>query len=452
VRYPPQNGKKKVYIIDEVHMLSNQAFNAFLKTLEEPPSYAIFILATTEKHKIIPTILSRCQIFDFNRITVRDISTHLSQIAEKEGIKAEAEALHLVAQKADGALRDALSLFDLMVTYSTDRNVTYAQVVENLHILDYDYFFKIVDAMLAQQLSDLFLIFDEILKKGFDGHNFLIGLAEHLRNLLISKEPATISLLDVPENIKNKFLEQSTRNSPSFLLTALSILSDAETNYKSSKSQRLLVELTLMKIAHIPSAISLSVLVEDLKKKTELRANTPISTQAQATSTQSPVQNANTVQQYQVKTTPKINLTGAPPAKIEEKITKVEEKRQDVVPAKIINDNVEVLRIVQSFFVQEDDFLQKYATNDLQISRDGKMIFSIENSLEEGFIRNKREVLLRFVKEQTGRVFELAFEMKKTQENKIIKRLDTNAAKIEHLTENNALLADFIKALGLEPE
>jgi DNA polymerase-3 subunit gamma/tau len=267
VRYPPQHGRRKVYIIDEVHMLSNQAFNAFLKTLEEPPSYAIFILATTEKHKIIPTILSRCQIFDFNRITVKDTAMHLAHIAKQEGISAEAEALHLIAQKADGALRDALSLFDLMVTYAQGTEVTYAQVVQNLHILDYDYYFRIVEAMLAQRLPDLFLIYDEILKKGFDGHNFLIGLAEHLRNLLMSKEPATVQLLDVPENIRLKFVEQSRQTSPSFLLTALSIVSDAEMHYKSSKSQRLLVELTLIKIAHIPSAVSLTALVEELKKK-----------------------------------------------------------------------------------------------------------------------------------------------------------------------------------------
>src|SRR6188768_2485200 len=192
VRYPPQFGKFKVYIIDEVHMLSNSAFNAFLKTLEEPPSYAIFILATTEKHKVIPTILSRCQIFDFNRIQISDITNHLKKIAESEAIPAEQEALHLISQKADGALRDALSMFDLMVTYGAGKGVTFKSVLSNLHVLDYDYYFQVVDAMLSQHHTQPLLLFDEILKKGFDGHNFIVGLAEHYRNLLVSQDARTV--------------------------------------------------------------------------------------------------------------------------------------------------------------------------------------------------------------------------------------------------------------------
>ncbi|MCK5208361.1 MAG: DNA polymerase III subunit gamma/tau, partial [Cyclobacteriaceae bacterium] len=199
VRYPPQFGKYKVYIIDEVHMLSNQAFNAFLKTLEEPPSYAIFILATTEKHKVIPTILSRCQIFDFNRIQNSDIADHLRSIAEKEGVEAEEEALHLIAQKADGALRDALSIFDLIVTYSSDSKITYENTISNLHILDYDYYFKITDQLLDQDHSGALLTFEDILSEGFDGHNFIIGLSEHFRNLMVSKDQATVRLLQVSE-------------------------------------------------------------------------------------------------------------------------------------------------------------------------------------------------------------------------------------------------------------
>ena len=194
VRYPPQSGKYKIYIIDEVHMLSTSAFNAFLKTLEEPPSYAIFILATTEKHKILPTILSRCQIFDFNRIQINDMTLHLSQIAEKEGIVADLEALELIAQKADGGLRDALSMFDLNVTFSKDNILKYAEVLDNLHILDYDYYFKMSDALLNTKVSDAFLLFDEILKKGFDGHQFIVGLLEHFRNILVCKDPVTVRL------------------------------------------------------------------------------------------------------------------------------------------------------------------------------------------------------------------------------------------------------------------
>ncbi len=251
VRYPPQFGKYKVYIIDEVHMLSTSAFNAFLKTLEEPPPYAIFILATTEKHKVIPTILSRCQIFDFNRIQVSDIAGQLKKVADREKIKAEDEAMHLIAQKADGALRDALSIFDLMVTFSSGNQVTFKDVLNNLHILDYDYYFKVVDGLLTENHTQPLLILDEILKKGFDAHNFIVGLSEHLRNLLISQDARTITLMEVPESTAKKYLEQAAAASPSLLLSWLNIANQCDINYKSSKNQRLLVELTLMKMAHI---------------------------------------------------------------------------------------------------------------------------------------------------------------------------------------------------------
>ncbi len=264
VRFPPQYGKYKIYIIDEVHMLSNQAFNAFLKTLEEPPSYAIFILATTEKHKIIPTILSRCQIFDFNRISVKDISLHLDKIAKKESIEAEPEALHLISQKADGALRDALSIFDLIVTYSLGHKVTYKDTIENLHILDYDYYFKVTDVLFAENISETLMVFNEILKKGFDGHNFIVGLSEHFRNVLVCRDPATVSLLEVTDTIQKKYIEQATKVSESFLLTALQISNQCDLGYKSSKNQRLHVEITLMKLAKINSAI---LLAAELKKK-----------------------------------------------------------------------------------------------------------------------------------------------------------------------------------------
>ena len=257
VRYAPQAGKYKIYIIDEVHMLSNQAFNAFLKTLEEPPSYAIFILATTEKHKIIPTILSRCQIFDFNRIQVEDISSHLQYIANKESIETEPEALHLIAQKADGALRDALSIFDLIATFSSGSKITYKSAIDNLHILDYDYYFKVVDFLLEENIPGILLIFDEILKNGFDGHNFIVGLSEHLRNLLVCKDPETAKLLQVSESVQQKYVKQSTRASVSFILTALNIANNCDLNFKNSKNHRLHVELALIKMAHISSAILL---------------------------------------------------------------------------------------------------------------------------------------------------------------------------------------------------
>lgn len=256
VRYPPQSGKYKIYIIDEVHMLSSAAFNAFLKTLEEPPSYAIFILATTEKHKILPTILSRCQIFDFNRIQPQHIAGHLASIAAKEGIVAETEALDLIAQKADGGLRDALSMFDLNVTFSADRIIRYKEVLDNLHILDYDYYFKLTDLLLAGNLPQSLLTVDEILRKGFDGHQFVVGLCRHFRDLMVCKDAATVQLLQVTENVRRQYLDQAVRAPMSFLLSALSLGGQCDMNYKQAKDQRLHTELWLMKLANLRNLLN----------------------------------------------------------------------------------------------------------------------------------------------------------------------------------------------------
>ncbi len=253
VRFAPQLGDFKVDIIDEVHMLSTSAFNAFLKTLEEPPKHAIFILATTEKHKIIPTILSRCQIFDFNRIKIDDISKHLGWIAKTEGISAEDDALHVIAQKADGGLRDACSMFDQMVSFSGN-NLTYKVVVENLHVLDYDYYFQITDALNNQQLPTALLAFDEILKKGFDGHNFIVGLGEHFRNLLVCKDAITLQLLEVSQNVKEKYGQQAVSCSMPFLLKALGIVNRSDVSYKAAKNQRLQVEIALMQMSYLNAA------------------------------------------------------------------------------------------------------------------------------------------------------------------------------------------------------
>ena len=250
VRVAPQLGDFKVYIIDEVHMLTNNAFNAFLKTLEEPPKHAVFILATTEKHKIIPTILSRCQIFDFARIKVKDIAEHLGTIAKKEGITAETEALHLIAQKSDGALRDALSIFDQIVTF-TGSNLSYQNVIENLNILDYDYYFRIIESAQKEDIPSSLLLLNDIIEKGFDPHNFLIGLADHYRNLLVCKDARTASLLEVGESVEQQFVEQAKQIESQILLRSLAVLSKADVEYKSSKSQRLLVEMALMQLCSL---------------------------------------------------------------------------------------------------------------------------------------------------------------------------------------------------------
>lgn len=258
VRYPPQAGRKKVYIIDEVHMLSTAAFNAFLKTLEEPPEYAIFILATTEKHKIIPTILSRCQIFDFNRIQIADIAGQLADIAQQEGIEAEEQALHLIAQKADGAMRDALSLFDMIVTFSPERRVTYRQTIDNLHILDYDYYFDITGMLYQGSVGGAWQLFDEVLRKGFDGQQFVIGLGEHLRNLLVCKDSETLELLEVSEQVKERYRQQAKTLPASWLMSALHLVAQCELHYKGSKNQRLHVEVSLMKMGNLRKALMLA--------------------------------------------------------------------------------------------------------------------------------------------------------------------------------------------------
>ena len=250
VRIPPQTGKYKVYIIDEVHMLSSSAFNAFLKTLEEPPKHAVFILATTEKHKIIPTILSRCQIFDFKRITVKDAAHYLKYIAENQGINAEDDALHIIAQKADGAMRDALSIFDRVVSFS-GKELTRKAVTENLNVLDYDTYFQATDAILLHQIPQLLLLFNKTLSLGFDGHHFIGGLASHFRDLMVCKHQDTIALLEVGEGAQKLYKEQSTKTTNDFLLKGLDIANDCDLKYKTSRNQRLLVELTLMKLASI---------------------------------------------------------------------------------------------------------------------------------------------------------------------------------------------------------
>ncbi|NND62919.1 MAG: DNA polymerase III subunit gamma/tau [Flavobacteriaceae bacterium] len=250
VRIPPQVGKFKVYIIDEVHMLSSAAFNAFLKTLEEPPRHAIFILATTEKHKIIPTILSRCQIFDFRRITVNDIKSQLAEVAKAEEIEAEDDALHIIAQKADGAMRDALSIFDRVVSFS-GKNLTRQAVTENLNVLDYTYYFKITDLLLANKIPEALVSYDEILSRGFDGHHFIAGLASHFRDLLVCKNEETVSLLEVGEQVKEMYLKQSKETSKDFLIDAIGIANDCDLKYKNSRNQRLLVELCLMQLASL---------------------------------------------------------------------------------------------------------------------------------------------------------------------------------------------------------
>ncbi len=277
VRFQPQQGKYKVFIIDEVHMLSQQAFNAFLKTLEEPPPYAIFILATTEKHKIIPTILSRCQIFDFRRIQVQDMVAHLQGICEEEKIEADADALNIIGQKADGALRDALSIFDRITSFSGDK-ITYEDVIENLNVLDYDYYFQIGEAMMLEDRSRIMLLFDEILRKGFDGDIFINGLAEHLRNILVCKDPATLELMEVSGTLRERYQQQAQHMPTQTVLTALNLANDCDLGYRLARNKRLHVEMALLKMAYINRAFQLAdgtAMPPEPEKKTADRTLVP---------------------------------------------------------------------------------------------------------------------------------------------------------------------------------
>jgi DNA polymerase-3 subunit gamma/tau len=332
VRFAPQLGEYKVYIIDEVHMLSTAAFNAFLKTLEEPPKHAKFILATTEKHKIIPTILSRCQVFNFNRIKTEDISSHLAFMAENEHVSFEQEALHVIAQKADGGLRDACSIFDQMVAF-TRNHLTYKQVVENLHVLDHDYYFRITDAFLKQGLPEIMLTFDDILKKGFDAHNFLIGLGEHLRNLMVSKDPQTVALLEVSENLKQKYAQQAQQCQLNFLLKSLALISKTDVNYKSAKNQRLLVEMALMQLTFLTAS-------PDAEKKND---DTEVITVSQTPTSpgNAAVQKAPVNQEPEIKVAnkPTVNFNDLKKVKSEFSLNDAKNGQNEKSPLNGVNEN-----------------------------------------------------------------------------------------------------------------
>lgn len=298
VRVPPQIGKYKVYIIDEVHMLSTSAFNSFLKTLEEPPAHAIFILATTEKHKIIPTILSRCQVYDFNRITVSDIVNHLQYVAEAENVTTEPEALNIIAQKADGGMRDALSIFDQTVSF-TGGNVTYKSVVENLNVLDYEYYFQMTDAILEGNVVQSLLILNDILNRGFDGHSIVTGITSHFRDLLVCKDPVTAKLFEVGASIRERYISTAAKCSSLFLYQAIEISNDCDLNYRLSKNKRLLIELTLIKLCQLAENPAGAGITD--KKKDEIKPITPASTSSAKSPEQTEKSSKDTQSQTQAQ-------------------------------------------------------------------------------------------------------------------------------------------------------
>ncbi len=472
VRYPPQTGKYKIYIIDEVHMLSQAAFNAFLKTLEEPPGYAIFILATTEKHKILPTILSRCQIFDFNRIQPKDIAYHLADIAKKEGIQTEKEALELIGQKADGGLRDALSMFDLNVTFSTDNHLTYAAVLENLHILDYDYYFKITDALTAASVARSLVLFDEILRKGFDGHLFIVGLLEHFRNLLVCKDAATVSLLQVSESAERKYVDQSRNADMSFLLSALSVASQCDINYKAAKNQRLHVELCLMKLANLPNILQLNSLAavdETAKKKVEPQPE-PVINEAKVPVQENSVKEV--ASQFAPNVAPQIAPVTARPASklrsttqlvpptpgqqngnVTEQATVKNEPEPEIPKVATLDLTLENLQQVWHEFAENRRKTKDSTTEGIALNRAIELVdftiqIALDNDPQMDAIQGMRYELLGFLK---SRFNAPRLEINPRVAPHEVQRLPyTPAEKFNYLAEKNPYLLQLKQALGLD--
>jgi len=466
VRYPPQQGKFKVYIIDEVHMLSNAAFNAFLKTLEEPPSYAIFILATTEKNKVIPTILSRCQIYDFKRIQVHDIVDYLKKVANSEKIKTEEEALHLIAQKADGALRDALSLFDLIATFSSEHQVSYQSTIKNLHILDYDYYFKMTDFLISQNSSQALLLFDQILAQGFDGHNFIVGLSEHFRNLMVCKDAQTISLLQVSESVQNIYKEQAENTSLSFLLSSLNLANQYDLSYKSSKNQRLHIELALLKISHIPDVltISQSPLTNQQKKKIDYSSgenklkvkpeedkSEPSSTQKLVTKTVNPISAPEIKKPQGLKKTPKLTLVTEEPPPYAEKQGTSSETKEPIVDENYSDHNLKDhwKSYAQKIKAQGKDSEFTILNQELSI-KEHTIEIKLKNAFQEDILERFKADLLQYLRENLkNNKIKITTHLIPQKESELIY---TSQEKFNHLAKKNPHLKTLKDKLGLDTE
>ena len=452
VQIPPQMGKYKVFIIDEVHMLSTDAFNAFLKTLEEPPAHAIFILATTEKHKIIPTILSRCQIYEFSRITINDIVSNLKQIAEKEGITADEDSLNVIAQKADGAMRDALSIFDQVVNFCGG-NITYDKTIQNLNVLDYDYYFKIVDALLEGKVKDTLLIFDKILSKGFEGQYFVDGLASHIRDLMVSKDEETIKLLEVSKNIEARYKEQSAKCTLPWLYKALELANDCDINYRNSRNKRLLVEVMFIRIASLADGG-----IELKKDKPELPliavaaspavANTNIATanniNTQKTSTTTPSRKINTIN---INTgiirdnDDKTNDTANKPndnnisIAIDNNLPEEEKNILSAINNFIANNNINT--IAENIFIKFTPFIEG-----------NKIKFRLFNSIQLNEIENIKIPLEAFVNKQLSRT-DIKVEAYIDEETLNSNKAYTKEEKFVELMNKNPYVKEFQKLFDL---
>ena len=452
VQIPPQMGKYKVFIIDEVHMLSTDAFNAFLKTLEEPPAHAIFILATTEKHKIIPTILSRCQIYEFSRITINDIVSNLKQIAEKEGITADEDSLNVIAQKADGAMRDALSIFDQVVNFCGG-NITYDKTIQNLNVLDYDYYFKIVDALLEGKVKDTLLIFDKILSKGFEGQYFVDGLASHIRDLMVSKDEETIKLLEVSKNIEARYKEQSAKCTLPWLYKALELANDCDMNYRNSRNKRLLVEVMFIRIANLadggielkkdkPELPLIAVAASPAVANTNIATANNINTQKASTSTPSRKINTININTGIIRDNDdKTNDTANKPndnnisIAIDNNLPEEEKNILSAINNFIANNNINT--IAENIFIKFTPFIEG-----------NKIKFRLFNSIQLNEIENIKIPLEAFVNKQLSRA-DIKVEAYIDEETLNSNKAYTKEEKFVELMNKNPYVKEFQKLFDL---
>ena len=461
VRIPPQTGKYKVYIIDEVHMLSQAAFNAFLKTLEEPPAHAIFILATTEKHKIIPTILSRCQIFDFKRIRVLDAKNYLKTICAKENITAEDDALHIIAQKADGAMRDALSIFDRVVSFS-GTNLTREAVTENLNVLDYDTYFNMTDLVLENKIPQVLNAFNTILSKGFEGHHFINGLASHFRDLLVAKDKETLALLEVGDAAKKNYLTQATKASTPFLMQAIKKSNDCDLNYRASKNQRLLVELTLMQIASITFDGEKKNPANYIIPATFFQALSPVSKEVSK-----PFQeNTQTTASKEVKVR-KPKLEKAIYKSLEKRTSSLslksihQKKEENKIAIKVHDDNhpkeVFTEKSLQKFWKEYVELLHKKGERSMasivgtdlpKLEDNFKISFTVPNKLMEDQFKKGKPKLLKFLREQLNHYgIEIVLHLNETVEKKFAY---TPQEKYHKMKDMNPLLEKLRQTFELD--
>ncbi len=462
VRIPPQVGKYSIYIIDEVHMLSSQAFNAFLKTLEEPPAHAIFILATTEKHKIIPTILSRCQIFDFNRIRVDDTVDYLEYIAKEESIKYEVDGLNIIAQKADGAMRDALSIFDQVVSFSGS-NITYQGVIDNLNVLDYDYYFKLTNAFNQNNISDALLIFNEILDKGFDAHHFINGLSEHFRNLLVCKDEITLQLLEVGANIRDRYKEQTRSCNSEFLFSALEISNKCDIGYRLSKNKRLHVELGLIELCNISSEKKNSSQLEKKEENTKESNEKTTKPKIERSEEQEIIQEKKEVKEKpQFKNKPKSFSTFS----IKEKLNQtanadaVEEPREEIhkdESSENLKNNFNEKDLIEKWHEFSSTMGAKPRIFNTLTSKDPKLedsnivTFQIDNNLQEQKINEIRNELIDYLKRQLKNSnIELKLIISEVEEEN--NKLYTAEDKFKHMLSKNQDLNKLKQEFNLDLE